>query len=119
LDTNDVLIAGVGTVAWALALVVLLLIKLPAGDRWWLWVCAAGIAGGLFGMWYIPRLQRKRAERVQSHQGAEGDELASGDSTQNGAAQSDSPQGDSAQSDSAQSGTAQDDRHARDGRRDR
>lgn len=62
LQTNDVLIAGIGTAAWAVALVVLLLVGLKPTDRWWLWVCVAGIAEGLFGIWYIPRLQRKRAQ---------------------------------------------------------
>ncbi|HEX6468792.1 MAG TPA: DUF2530 domain-containing protein [Streptosporangiaceae bacterium] len=61
LQTNDVLIAIVGTGAWAVALVVLLIVGLPAADRWWLWVCAVGIGIGLFGIWYIPRLHRSRA----------------------------------------------------------
>jgi hypothetical protein len=61
LQTKDVLVAVVGTVAWAIALVVLLVVGLPAPDRWWLWVCAAGIGIGLFGVWYIPRLHRSRA----------------------------------------------------------
>jgi H+/Cl- antiporter ClcA len=61
LQTNDVLVVAVGTVAWAAVLVVLLVIGLDETDRWWLWVCAAGIVGGLFAMWYIPRLQRGRA----------------------------------------------------------
>jgi Protein of unknown function (DUF2530) len=63
LETNDVLIAAVGTGGWMIALVALLLVGLPPDNRWWLWVCVAGVGGGLFGMWYIPRLQRKRAER--------------------------------------------------------
>ena len=48
---------------WAVALVVLLIIRdsLPAGSRWWIWTCAAGIAMGLFSLVYVPRLQRKRA----------------------------------------------------------
>jgi fatty acid desaturase len=62
LQTNDVLIAGVGTAAWAVALVVLLVIGLPPADRWWLWVCVCGVASGLFGLWYVPRIQRKRAD---------------------------------------------------------
>lgn len=61
LRTDDRLIAAVGTVAWAVALVVLLVVDLPAGDRWWLWVCAAGIVIGVFGYWYLPRLHRGRA----------------------------------------------------------
>lgn len=61
LRTNDVHVAAVGTAGWAIALVVLLLIRLPEPDRWWLWVCVTGITIGLFGIWYIPRLQRSRA----------------------------------------------------------
>ena len=61
LQTKDVLIAMVGTAAWAVALVVLLLIGLPEPDRWWRWVCVVGVGIGLFGVWYIPRLHRSRA----------------------------------------------------------
>ena len=48
---------------WAVALVVLLIVRdsLPAGSRWWIWTCAAGLAMGLFGLLYVPRLKRKRA----------------------------------------------------------
>jgi H+/Cl- antiporter ClcA len=67
LETDDVRIAAVGTGAWAVALVVLLLIGLPEPDRWWLWVCVVGIAIGLFGVWYIPRLQRSRAALIAGH----------------------------------------------------
>jgi hypothetical protein len=67
IQTNDVLIAVVGTGAWSVALVVLLLVGLPEADRWWLWVCVAGIAIGLFGVWYIPRLQRSRAAIEARH----------------------------------------------------
>lgn len=66
--TNDVRIAAVGTVAWAIALIVLLVAGTPSGDHWWLWVCVAGIVTGLFGVWYIPRLQsgreRQEAQRT-------------------------------------------------------
>jgi hypothetical protein len=64
LETNDVRIAAVGAGAWAIALIALLLIGLPAADRWWLWVCVTGIVCGLFGTWYIPRLQRSRAAQI-------------------------------------------------------
>ncbi|HEU5156982.1 MAG TPA: DUF2530 domain-containing protein [Streptosporangiaceae bacterium] len=67
LQTNDVLIAIVGSVAWAVALVVLFFIGLPEADRWWLWVCAVGIGIGLFGIWYIPRLHRSRAAAEARH----------------------------------------------------
>ena len=53
----------VGTAAWALALIVLLIVRdsLPAGARWWIWTCATGVAMGLFALWYVPRLKRARA----------------------------------------------------------
>ncbi|WP_433476810.1 DUF2530 domain-containing protein [Spirillospora sp. CA-142024] len=63
MQTNDVRIAAAGTAAWAVALVVLLIVGLPSGDRWWLWVCGAGVAIGLFAMWYTPRLQAGRARQ--------------------------------------------------------
>lgn len=52
----------VGTVAWAIALVVLFLVGLPKPDRWWLWVCVAGIGIGFFGIWHISRLHRGRGD---------------------------------------------------------
>ena len=63
LEANDQVVAGVITAAWAVALVVLLVLRdqLPAGERWWIWTCAAGLAMGLFGLWYVPRVKRARA----------------------------------------------------------
>ena len=58
--TNDVRVAAAGTAGWTVALLVLLIADLPAADRWWLWTCAVGIAIGVFGVWYIPRLQAAR-----------------------------------------------------------
>jgi hypothetical protein len=51
------------TGAWAVALVVLLIVRdsIPAGSRWWLWTCVAGLVMGLFGLWYVPFLKRRRA----------------------------------------------------------
>ncbi|MEV5825171.1 DUF2530 domain-containing protein [Spirillospora sp. NPDC052242] len=69
MKTNDVRIAAVGTGAWAVALVVLLLLDIPAEDRWWIWVCVTGIAIGLFATWYIPRLQAGRA-RLEAERAA-------------------------------------------------
>ncbi len=53
----------VGTAGWAVTLVVLLIVRgsLPADQRWWIWTCAAGLAMGLFALWYVPRLKRARA----------------------------------------------------------
>ena len=63
LEANDQLVAGSVTVGWALALIVLLIVRgsLPADARWWIWTCATGLAMGLFGLWYVPRFKRARA----------------------------------------------------------
>ena len=63
LEANEQLVAGVVTAAWAIALVVLLIIRnsLPAHERWWVWTCVTGVALGLFALWYVPRLKRSRA----------------------------------------------------------
>ena len=54
--------AGVITGAWAVALVVVLVARdaLPGGSRWWVWTCVAGLAMGLFSLWYVPVLKRGR-----------------------------------------------------------
>jgi hypothetical protein len=62
IQSDDVRIAAVGAAAFAVALVVLLFVPLDSGDRWWRWVCLVGFLMGLFGCWYVPRLQRRRAE---------------------------------------------------------
>ena len=63
LEANDRRVTVVGTVAWAVALAVLLVLRgqIPASDRWWIWTCAVGVAMGLFALWYVPRLKRARA----------------------------------------------------------
>ena len=63
LEANDRLVTVAGTAGWALALIVLLIIRgsLPADDRWWIWTCAAGALMGLFALWYVPRFKRARA----------------------------------------------------------
>ena len=64
LEANDQLVAGVVTAGWAIALVVLLIVRdsLPGHERWWIWTCVAGMALGLFALWYVPRLKRSRAK---------------------------------------------------------
>lgn len=62
IQSNDVLIAAVGAAAFAVAFVVLLFVPLASGEGWWRWVCLVGSLMGLFGCWYIPRLQRRRVE---------------------------------------------------------
>ena len=63
LEANDRLVTGSLSAGWALALIVLLIVRgsLPADARWWVWTCVTGLAMGLFGLWYVPRLKRGRA----------------------------------------------------------
>jgi Protein of unknown function (DUF2530) len=63
LEANDRLVTVAGTAGWALALIVLLIVRdsLPDDARWWIWTCAAGVLMGLFALWYVPRLKRSRA----------------------------------------------------------
>ncbi|MFC3998534.1 DUF2530 domain-containing protein [Nocardiopsis sediminis] len=60
---------ALGSLAWAVALIVLLAMGdgLAPSERWWLWVCATGLVLGVFGYAYIPRLLRKRAEAEERH----------------------------------------------------
>ena len=55
--------AAVITAGWAVALVVLLVLReqIPPGERWWIWTCVAGVVMGVFALWYVPRLKRARA----------------------------------------------------------
>jgi len=58
LETDDTRVVLVGTAAWAVALVVLLVLRVAdVGDvpDWWLGMCAYGIALGLFGARYARR----------------------------------------------------------------
>jgi Protein of unknown function (DUF2530) len=56
-------VTAVITLGWVLALVILLVIRnaLPGDVRWWMWTCACGVFMGLFGLWYVPFLKRRRA----------------------------------------------------------
>jgi hypothetical protein len=64
-------VTAVITAAWAIALVVLLIVRdsIPAGSRWWLWTCVGGLVMGLFGLWYVPMLKRRRS-RAMATRGA-------------------------------------------------
>jgi hypothetical protein len=78
LEADDVLVVRVITAGWAVALVVLLIVRgsLPAGQRWWVWTCVAGLAFGIFGLWYVPRLQRGRARAAAGRSDGDGSEAA-------------------------------------------
>jgi Protein of unknown function (DUF2530) len=74
LEGSDRLITGVITAAWAIALVVLLIVRsdLAPADRWWVWVPVGGVGLGLFGLAYVPYLKRSReraSHRRQRHAG--------------------------------------------------
>lgn len=62
LETNERVPLGIGIVCWAVALVVLLILRdrLPDTHAWWIWTCVAGICGGVFGFFYIPYIRRRR-----------------------------------------------------------
>jgi len=81
LEANDQVVIWVGTAGWAIALVVLLIIRdrLPADQRWWIWTCACGVAFGIFASWYVPRLKRGRA-RAAARRAARGDGEETGQS---------------------------------------
>ena len=51
------------TTGWVLALVIVFSVRnvLPADVRWWVWTCVTGVVMGLFGLWYVPFLKRRRA----------------------------------------------------------
>jgi len=58
LRTDDVTAVTVGTVAWAVLLVVLLVLHGQLEDDGrgsWVWVAAAGFGLGLYGIWHVRR----------------------------------------------------------------
>ena len=71
LETDDVKVVAIGTMLWAIGLLVLLLLivteaaEVPA---WWLGMCGYGIALGLFGVRYCKRrhdaIERDRARGI-------------------------------------------------------
>lgn len=70
-EADDRVVTGTITAGWAVALVVVGALAasgvLPAGERWWAWTCVAGLAMGLFGLWYVPLLKRGRARAAARH----------------------------------------------------
>jgi hypothetical protein len=71
LEGNDALITGVISAGWAVALVVLLILRddLAPASRWWIWTCAVGLGLGLFGFFYVPRLKRARDRAARRRAG--------------------------------------------------
>ncbi len=72
LEGNARLITTVITSGWAVALIVVLIVRgsLPPTERWWVWTCVTGVVLGCFGLWYVPRLQRGR-DRLAERRAAE------------------------------------------------
>ena len=67
LEANDRLVTAVITAAWVIGLISVLVLRdhLSPSQRWWVWTCAVGVCMGLFGLWYVPRLQRSRARAAE------------------------------------------------------
>jgi hypothetical protein len=80
LEGDDRLITGVITAGFAIAFIVLLVVRdqLAAADRWWVWVAALGTVMGLFGLIYVPHLKRSRARAAERRQLAHGQPPTSG-----------------------------------------
>ena len=58
LETDDVKVVAIGTMLWAIGLLVLLLLIVTEAavvPGWWLGMCGYGIALGLFGVRYCKR----------------------------------------------------------------
>jgi ABC-type nickel/cobalt efflux system permease component RcnA len=82
-EANDRLVTGSVTIGWALAVIVLLIVRdrMPADARWWLWTCVAGLVMGLFGLWYVPRLKRGRVRTAARRAAAQSAPRDSGSNT--------------------------------------
>ena len=67
LEANDRQVTVIGTAAWAVGLVILLVLRdqLAADQWWWIWTCVAGVCMGLFALWYVPRFKQARARKAQ------------------------------------------------------
>ena len=68
------------TIGWVLALVVLLSLRsqLSTDVRWWIWTCVCGAVMGLFGLWYVPFLKRRRGRIAAERAAAAERQLSSG-----------------------------------------
>jgi fatty acid desaturase len=67
LETDDVKVVALGTVAWLVALAVLGVLRLATDVRvetWWLLMCVSGVALGLLGVRYCSRRQAALARRA-------------------------------------------------------
>jgi hypothetical protein len=66
LDVDGVSAVAVGTVAWTVALIVLLFARTSletSGRTWWLWVCVSGALFGCAGLVFLVRRRNRRLSR--------------------------------------------------------
>jgi len=63
LEGSDFVITAAVTLAWAVALIVVILLRhdIHEPNHWWILTCATGFVMGLFGLAYVPYLKRSRA----------------------------------------------------------
>ncbi len=64
LETSDVAVVAIGTVLWAIALVLTLVLHdrlVDDGRGDWVWIAAAGLFLGVIGLWHV----RRRAARLR------------------------------------------------------
>lgn len=81
------------TLGWMIALIVLLFepTLLPPDVRWWVWTCVTGVLMGLFGLWYVPFLKRRRAGIAAAGEGQSSSGYVSRDNGSNTVSSTDTP----------------------------
>ena len=65
METNDVLIVAIGTALFAVAFVVLLVLRTSlerSGHGRWPWIALSGVIGGLLGLVYCVRRQQRMSK---------------------------------------------------------
>ncbi|MEV0623631.1 DUF2530 domain-containing protein [Nonomuraea sp. NPDC050404] len=55
IKTNDTAAISVGIAAWAVALVVLLIVRPAPEHTWMIWTCLTGVGFGFIGIWLVRR----------------------------------------------------------------
>lgn len=73
LDEDGVGAVAIGTVLWAIAAVILFLLRdrlAESGAQWWVWVAVTGAALGVPGLWFTTR-RRSAYRRPHTTDGQE------------------------------------------------
>lgn len=83
LDVSGIPTVTVLTAAWALAGIILFLVRgslRDGGDAWWLWVPPTGFVLGLIGLWYCHRrwraMHRELTRQTQSESKSSADTVS-------------------------------------------